>query len=127
VTKHTILFLAANPVGTDRLALDEEARAIQEELERSGHRDQFEFVTRCAIRPLDLLRELRKLKPTIVHFSGLGGTRKLSVDAGSRRDVVVGELRTVNGARCHGLFFQGTNGGPGRRRGPSCARPRRSA
>ena len=33
--KHTILFLAANPSGTDRLALDREARAIQVELERS--------------------------------------------------------------------------------------------
>ena len=55
--KHIILFLAANPLGTDRLALDEEARAIQEELERSGYRDRFELVTRWAVRPLDLLRE----------------------------------------------------------------------
>src|SRR5437868_10858442 len=73
LTKHTILFLAANPVGTDRLALDEEARAIQEELEGGGHRDQFELVTRWAARPLDLLRDLRRLKPTVVHFSGHGG------------------------------------------------------
>ena len=42
MTKHTILFLAANPVGTDRLALDEEARAIQEDFDRSGHRDKFD-------------------------------------------------------------------------------------
>src|SRR5690349_4299231 len=71
--KHTILFLAANPSGTDRLALDREARSIQEELERSGYRDRFEFETRWAVEPLDLLRELRKLKPTVVHFSGHGG------------------------------------------------------
>ena len=71
--KHTILFLAANPLGTDRLALDREARAIQVELERSGFRDRFELVTRWAAEPLDLLRELRKLKPTVVHFSGHGG------------------------------------------------------
>jgi hypothetical protein len=38
LTKHTILFLAANPVGADRLALDREARAIRVELERSHHR-----------------------------------------------------------------------------------------
>jgi hypothetical protein len=63
----------ANPLGTDRLALDREARAIQAELERSGHRDRFELVTRWAVEPLDLLRELRKLKPTVVHFSGHGG------------------------------------------------------
>lgn len=70
--KHTILFLAANPSGTDRLALDKEARAIQVELERSGFRNRFEFVTRWAAEPLDLLRELRRLKPTVVHFSGHG-------------------------------------------------------
>jgi hypothetical protein len=70
--KHTILFLAANPLGTDPRALDREARAIQAELERSGHRDRFELVTRWAVQPLDLLRELRKLKPTVVHFSGHG-------------------------------------------------------
>ena len=70
--KHTILFLAADPRGTDPLALDREARAIQIELERAGYRDRFELVTRWAVEPLDLLRELRKLKPTVVHFSGLG-------------------------------------------------------
>ena len=73
MTKHTILFLAANPLGTDRLALDREAHAIQAELERSGHRDQFELVTRWAAQPMDLLRELRKLRPSVVHFSGHGG------------------------------------------------------
>ncbi|HWO25377.1 MAG TPA: AAA family ATPase [Kofleriaceae bacterium] len=71
--KHTILFLAANPSGTDSRALDREARAMQEELQRSGFRDRFELVTRWAAQPLDLLRELRALKPTVVHFTGRGG------------------------------------------------------
>jgi hypothetical protein len=84
--KHTILFLAANPGGTDRLVLDREARAIQKELEGAGYRDCFEFETRWAVEPLDLLRELRKLKPAVVHFSGHGG---------EQRD---------------GLFFQGADG-----------------
>jgi hypothetical protein len=46
--KKQILFLAANPAGTAALKLDEEARAIQEELQRATQRDQFEFVTRMA-------------------------------------------------------------------------------
>ena len=71
--KHTILFLAANPNGTDSRALDREARAMQEELQRSGFRDRFKLVTRWAAQPLDLLRELRALKPTVVHFAGRGG------------------------------------------------------
>ena len=78
--KHVILFLAANPGDTDRLALDREARAIHVELKRSGYRDRFEFVTRWAAEPLDLLRELRELKPTIVHFSGHGARPDAKVD-----------------------------------------------
>jgi hypothetical protein len=71
--RHGILFLAANPNRTTLLALDLEAHAIQGELERSGHRDHFEFVTGWAVEPLDLLRVIRKHRPSVVHFSSLGG------------------------------------------------------
>jgi WD40 repeat protein len=73
ITKHTILLLAANSQGADLHALDREVRAIQVELERSAHRDRFEFVPRRVVEPLDLLRELRKLRPAVVHFNGRGG------------------------------------------------------
>jgi nucleoside phosphorylase len=111
--KHTILFLAANPLGTDRLALDREARAMQIELERSGFRDSFELVTRWAAEPLDLLRELRKLKPTVVHFSGHGSPDVAGAydpAAGPHRDVI-GEHSSVDSVQ-HGLFFQGSDGRP---------------
>lgn len=81
MSKHTILFLAANPRGTGenqpniqarRIALDQEANAIRRELSLSGYRHRFELVTRWAAEPHDLLRELRTLKPTVVHFSGHG-------------------------------------------------------
>jgi nucleoside phosphorylase len=113
MTKHTILFLAANPLGTDRLALDREARAIQTELERSGHRDQFELVTRWAAQPLDLLRELRKLKPTVVHFSGHGtaGEPGKPQPGGPRRDVIDDDI-SLDGEARHGLVFEGLDGGP---------------
>jgi formylglycine-generating enzyme required for sulfatase activity len=71
--KHTILFLAANPWETDRIALDREARAIQIALDRARYRDAFEFVTWWATQPMDLLDELRRRRPTVVHFSGHGG------------------------------------------------------
>jgi len=112
MTKHTILFLAANPLGTDRLALDREAHAIQEELERSGCRDQFELVTRWAAQPLDLLRELRKLRPSVVHFSGHGGLAEPGAPRTgepSRRDVVT-TPGTLGGEQDRGLFFQGPDG-----------------
>lgn len=112
MTKHSILFLAANPHGTDRRALGREARAIQVELERSGHRDRFELVTRWDAEPLDLLHELRKLRPTVVHFSGRGGHLVPSghhADAFPGRDVL-GEDRRVGQAPGDGLYFQGPDG-----------------
>lgn len=109
--KHTILFLAANPLGTDRLALDREAQAIQVELERSGHGAEFQLVTRWAAQPLDLLRELRKLKPTIVHFSGHGNTSVATQLSNERvrRDVVGGSDPSHEASR-KGLFFQAADG-----------------
>jgi hypothetical protein len=68
--QHRILFLAANPDGLTERKLDEEARQIHEELRRGNARDRFEFVPRLAVRPMDLLRALREVKPSIVHFSG---------------------------------------------------------
>ena len=67
-----VLFLAANSVDTDRLRLDEEARAIQEMIRKSEFRDSIEFVTRWAARPLDLIQCTNEVKPMIVHFSGHG-------------------------------------------------------
>jgi hypothetical protein len=92
LSKHRILFLAANLLGTDRLALDQEARAIRLELERSGHRDQFDLATRWAAEPLDQLRGLRKLRPTAVHFSGRAG--ESCTHEAPRRDIA-GERGSV--------------------------------
>jgi hypothetical protein len=102
--KHVILFLAANPSGTDRLALDREARSIHAELKRSGYRDRFDFVTRWAAEPLDLLRELRELKPTVIHVSGHGGTGTSETrgSAGGRNVVVE---TAPSGVESRGLYF----------------------
>lgn len=108
MTKHTILFLAANPTGTDRLALDREARAIQIELERSRFRDNFELVSRWAVERLDLLRELRSLRPTVVHFSGHGASDGLRCVPGPNRDVVIATGGAEQPER--GLYFQGADG-----------------
>lgn len=67
-----ILLLAANPLDTDSLRLDKEAREIKESLQRSPHRQNVELETRWAVRSIDLQRALLEVKPTIVHFSGHG-------------------------------------------------------
>jgi len=68
-----VLMLAANPLGTDRLAIDEEARQIAERLRLSRDRDAFDLITAWAVRPLDLLQQLNDHRPQVVHFSGHGG------------------------------------------------------
>lgn len=68
-----ILILSANPTDTERLRLDEEVREIQVGLERAKIREQFEIITKWAVRPDDLRRSLLDHNPQIIHFSGHGG------------------------------------------------------
>lgn len=97
-----ILILAANPKNTNKLRLDEEVREIHEGLQRSRIRDQFEIVSRWAVRPDDLRRALLDHEPQIVHFSGHGaGTEGLALEDNS------GQMKLVSSdalARLFGLF-----------------------
>ncbi len=68
----TILFLAANPLNTEQLQLDEEVRAIDEVLRKTEFRDKFKLISQWAVRIDDLQDLLLRHKPTIVHFSGHG-------------------------------------------------------
>lgn len=70
--KHTILFVAANPRGTDQLALGEECSAIQHELQLTEGRDDFDFHSYWAVGVDELMRYLNQLRPTVLHFSGHG-------------------------------------------------------
>ena len=67
-----VLMLAANPVSSGRLAIDEEARQIGERLHLADERDSYELITCWAVRPMDLLQYLNQHRPQIVHFSGHG-------------------------------------------------------
>jgi internalin A len=72
--KCKIVFLAANPVGTELLALDKEIRQIEEEIRLAQYRDSFELITKFAVRRTDLIRSLSRHRPNIFHFSGHGNT-----------------------------------------------------
>lgn len=67
-----ILFLAANPPGTARLDLDKEVSQVEEGLQRSKLRDQFQLVSKWAVDSNSLRRALLEENPDIVHFSGHG-------------------------------------------------------
>jgi CHAT domain len=71
-SQRTILLLASNPKGTKPLRLDEEAKKIEQGLERARDRDKFRLVMRWAVTADELQRALLDYEPEIVHFSGHG-------------------------------------------------------
>ncbi len=73
----TVLMLSANPKGTTPLRLDEERREVEEGLiHRSKLRDNFQFITKSAVRTRDVRRAMLDHKPNILHFSGHGAGAK---------------------------------------------------
>jgi hypothetical protein len=68
-----VLFVAANPTGTDPLRVDRELRIIREAIDRSRHREHFQFDIRMAATIHDLRRALLERRYDIVHMSGHGG------------------------------------------------------
>ena len=96
--KVTVLFLAANPKSTARLAVDEEMHAITQKVRASEYRDALVFESDWAVRRDDLLQLLNQHHPQIVHFSGHGSSAGL-VLAGEQ-----GEARMVSTRALQQLF-----------------------
>lgn len=63
-----ILILAANPLDSSRLRLDEELREIEAVLSRAKQRDRFDIRPQYATRPSDIQQALLDYNPQIVHF-----------------------------------------------------------
>ena len=88
--KMKVLFLAANPIDTSRLRLDEECREIEHRILLAQKRDTISLVNKGAVRIGDLQLYLNQEKPSIVHFSGHGSRRNrifLEDDFGNAKDV----------------------------------------
>lgn len=99
-----ILYLAANPVGTDPLRLDDEYREIRDQVEHGKYHRRFEIV-RCLAMPRELPEELRRYKPQIAHFSCHGyRAGDLRPDPGAPHREAVGQ----HGSE-HGLIASGTD------------------
>ncbi|MEL7227458.1 MAG: CHAT domain-containing protein, partial [Cyanobacteria bacterium J06576_12] len=94
-----ILILTANPKNAHRDRLDEEVREIQAGLERAKKRDQFEIISKWAVRTEDLRRALLDHEPHIVQFSGVGvGSEGLALENEK------GEIKLVTAATLASLF-----------------------
>lgn len=76
-TPKKILILAANPIKTTKLRLDEEVREIDTGLHRSKQRDKFDLQQRWAVRVRDIRQAMLDENPHVVHFSGHGGMEGL--------------------------------------------------
>jgi len=106
-----ILFLAANPLNTTRLKLDEEIRGIDEKLRQTEFRDQFEINQHWVVRIADLQGLLLRHKPDIVHISGHGSPSceiMLEDNAGFSRPVPVhalSRLFAILKGHIHGLVL----------------------
>ncbi|MDF5727018.1 MAG: GUN4 domain-containing protein [Rhizonema sp. PD38] len=94
-----ILVLAANPIGTSKLRLDEELREIQEALRRARKREQFELLSVPAVRHQDLRRSFLDNKPQFVHFSGHGSGEK-----GLVFEDETGQAKLIDAQALSGLF-----------------------
>lgn len=98
-TVKRILILTANPQNIDKRRLDAEVREIQTGLERAKKRDQFEIISKWAVRPDDLRRALLDYEPQIVHFSGYGAATE-----GLALENDLGQLQMVSTAALAKLF-----------------------
>jgi len=95
--KIKILFLAANPLDTPLLRLDEEVRAIDQALRQAEYRS-FDIRSHWAVRVDDLQELLLRHQPDIVHFSGHGSQRNeiiLQDTAGNPAPVRASALRSL--------------------------------
>ncbi len=95
--KIKVLFLAANPQSTNRLALDEEIRSVVQTMRASQYRDTLELLSAWAVRPNDLLQLLNENRPDIVHFSGhgIGEGITLAGDNGKAKLVTTRALKAL--------------------------------
>jgi len=75
-----ILFLGASPINEVRLRIDEEQRDIEKGLRLATLRDQFELKSQWAVTTITLQQAILDDNPTIVHFSGHGDTKGISVE-----------------------------------------------
>ncbi len=73
--KIKILFIASNPVDTEKLELESEAKAIEDRLNRADLGFLFEFASEFQVHLNALKQLLLHHRPQIVHFSGHGNPK----------------------------------------------------
>ena len=87
-----VLYVAANPLDTSRLRLDEEIHQIEDRLRGAPLSRSIEVSSAWAVRVDDLARTVRARSPGVVHFSGHGSSEGIILEgAGGRSQPVPGD------------------------------------
>ena len=106
--RRVILFLAASPNSTSRLAFDEECAAIERELRMTEGRDEFDFRSKWAVTADEVMRHFNELRPTVIHFSGHGCAGVTRQSGSMFQHVRLGD----SAAPDNGLYLQDDHGNP---------------
>jgi hypothetical protein len=80
-----VLYLSAQPAGTTALRLDHEARQIEDQILLARYRDAIQFRSAWAISRADLLRELNREDPVVIHFGGHGHVGGIVMESPDRQ------------------------------------------
>lgn len=80
MSKPIVLFLAANPKDTHRLALEDECNAILRELRHTPGGGEVEVRALHAATVHEVMRELNQAQPTLLHFSGHGSAEGIALE-----------------------------------------------
>ncbi|WPD21730.1 MAG: CHAT domain-containing protein [Candidatus Electrothrix scaldis] len=94
--KTTILFLAANPMNTARLRLDEEVKKISNDLRLAKERDNLILSQEWAVTSDTLMQAILDTRPQIVHFSGHGELEGICLDDGRGMEKMVSAAALAN-------------------------------
>jgi hypothetical protein len=70
--KRKIAFISASPEDHDRIRVDKEIARIEEQMEASRYRDNFDIIKREASKITSLTKIVLESQPEIIHFSGHG-------------------------------------------------------
>jgi CHAT domain len=107
-----VLVFAASPTDRAKISSGREIRAMKAELAHAPHGNRFKIVVCFQAEPLDLLREMSRVKPDIVHIiahgAGTGSFEHRSCSCPSPdRDIIA---ENAAGAAQDGLFFVDEDG-----------------
>jgi hypothetical protein len=89
-----VLFVAAGPADEPRLRLDAEHREVKSRIRSASARSDVVIETAFAARPTDLIDELNRFRPTVLHLAGHGGPTGIALEdeAGKASDVTTDQF-----------------------------------